>query len=135
MKPVLTVGEMQAVDAEALLTVPESVLVERAGTAVATAALGLMGGAYGRRVVVLAGPGNNGADGIVAARLLRGRGALVQVRRADRASSDVLRGDGINLVIDAMFGTGFRGSYVAPQVWEGTPVLAVDIQSGVKGDT
>ncbi len=51
----------------------------RAGTAVAVAALDLLGGAYGRRVVVIAGKGNNGADGRVAAALLARRGARVTV--------------------------------------------------------
>ena len=53
MIPVLTPDEMAAVDAAS--TVPFEVLVERAGTAVAQAALELLGGGYGRRVVVLAG--------------------------------------------------------------------------------
>ncbi|MYJ36456.1 MAG: bifunctional ADP-dependent NAD(P)H-hydrate dehydratase/NAD(P)H-hydrate epimerase, partial [Acidimicrobiaceae bacterium] len=42
---------------------PVNVLIERAGAAVARAAAEVMGGRLGRRVVVLAGPGNNGADG------------------------------------------------------------------------
>ncbi len=76
MRPVLTVDEMRQVDADALKLVSEAVLVERAGTAVATWALRLLGGSYGRRVVVVAGKGNNGADGRVAAERLRApRGA------------------------------------------------------------
>ena len=67
MQPVLTVAEMQAVDAAAQPPLPLDVLVDRAGTAVALAALGLLGGAYGRRVVIVSGKGNNGADGRVAA--------------------------------------------------------------------
>ena len=67
MLPVLTVSEMNAVDAAALASTPLEVLVARAGLAVALAALDLLGGAYGRRVVVVAGRGNNGADGRVAA--------------------------------------------------------------------
>ncbi|MCY4663468.1 MAG: hypothetical protein OXC00_02240, partial [Acidimicrobiaceae bacterium] len=46
---------------------PTEVLIERAGAAVARAAVDVMGGRYGRRVVVLAGPGNNGAAGPAAA--------------------------------------------------------------------
>ena len=77
MIPVVTVAEMQAIDAEALARVSHDTLVDRAGTAVAAAALGLLGGAYGRRVVVVAGKGSNGADGRVAADRLRRRGARV----------------------------------------------------------
>ena len=40
-----------------------------------------------------------------------------------------------DLVIDAAYGTGFRGEYRAPALAPGTPVLAVDIPSGVVGDT
>ncbi len=82
MQPVLTVAEMNAVDAAALSSTPLEVLVGRAGLAVALAALDVMGGAYGRRVTVVAGPGNNGADGRVAARLLGRRGARVTVVEA-----------------------------------------------------
>ena len=79
MQPVLTVSEMQEVDARAMATTPLDELVTRAGTAAARAALDLLGGAYGRRVVVVAGKGNNGADGRVAARVLSARGARVRV--------------------------------------------------------
>ena len=44
-------------------------------------------------------------------------------------------GPRVDLVLDAAYGTGFRGSYDAPRVAPGTPVLAVDIPSGVAGDT
>ena len=52
-------------------------LMENAGLAVARAARDELGGAAGARVVVLVGPGNNGADGLVAARHLRRWGAEV----------------------------------------------------------
>lgn len=131
MRPVLSVAEMNAVDAEATATTPLEVLVGRAGTAVAVAALGLLGGGYGRRVTVVAGRGNNGADGRVAARILRHRGARVQVVEA--GSGGAL--GPADLVIDAAYGTGFHGEYVAPQIHPGTRVLAVDIPSGVEGDS
>jgi NAD(P)H-hydrate epimerase len=131
MQPVLTVSEMQAVDAAATESVPLDVLVDRAGLAVAGAALDLLGGAYGRRVVVVAGRGNNGADGRVAARVLARRGARTRIVEAGAAA---VTGP-CDLVIDAAYGTGFRGEYRAPVVPSGTPVLAVDIPSGVDGDT
>ena len=135
MRPVLTTEEMQAVDALAATTTPLDELVARAGTAVALAALDLMGGAYGRRVVVVAGRGNNGADGRVAAHLLTGRGARVEVVAPGGTAVIGAVGPRVDLVVDAAYGTGFRGTYDAPQVVPGTPVLAVDIPSGVVGDT
>ena len=132
MKPVVTVAEMGAADARA--AAHADVLVTRAGTAVAQAALRLLGGGYGRRVVVVAGKGNNGADGRVAADRLMRRGALVTVVPAAE------RGQGppilppADLVIDAAYGTGFSGDYTAPDPGD-APVVAVDIPSGVNGDT
>jgi len=107
------------------------ILVERAGSAVARAALRLLGGTYGRRVVVLAGKGNNGADGRVAARRLAERGVHVTTLDAAALPS---RLPGCDLVIDAAYGTGFRGTWNAPDP-AGAEVLAVDIPSGVDGLT
>lgn len=129
MIPVLTAEEVRAVDAAA--SEPVEVLVGRAGAAVAAEALDLLGGAYGRRVVVLAGKGNNGADGREAARLLRRRGARVEVVDASGAPAVLPPSD---LVVDAAYGTGFRGEWDAPSPC-GAPVLAVDIPSGVDADT
>jgi NAD(P)H-hydrate epimerase len=131
MQPVLTVSEMNAVDAAALASTPLDVLVGRAGLATALAAVDLLGGTYGRRVVVVAGRGNNGADGRCAARLLSARGARVRIVGAGTAEAV----GPADLVIDAAYGTGFRGEYRAPWVDRATPVLAVDIPSGVRGDT
>ena len=135
MQPVLTISQMQAVDARAVATTPLEELVERAGTAVAGAALDLMGGAYGRRAVLLCGKGNNGADGRVAARLLVRRGVRVTVVAPGEVDAIGEGGPPVDLVVDAAFGTGFRGTYGAPRVAPGIPVLAVDIPSGVEGDT
>ncbi len=135
MKPVLRVEDMRAVDAHALATVSEETLVERAGTAVATWAIRMLGGTYGRHVVVVAGKGNNGADGRVAAARLRRRGARVTVVEAGDAPDRIGPQGTVDLVIDAAYGTGFRGTYRAPAVSPGVPVLAVDIPSGVDGDT
>ncbi|HEV3281507.1 MAG TPA: NAD(P)H-hydrate dehydratase [Acidimicrobiales bacterium] len=131
MRPVLTVAEMNAVDARAAATTPLDVLVGRAGTAVAVTALEMLGGGYGRRAVVIAGRGNNGADGRVAAQILTCRGVRVQIVGAGTAESL----GPADLVIDAAYGTGFHGEYTAPATEPGTRVLAVDIPSGVEGDT
>ena len=129
MIPVLTPEEMRAVDRAA--PEPEEVLVARAGAAVAREALSMLGGAYGRRVVVVAGKGNNGADGRVAADRLRRRGIRVEVIDAGDQPGRLPKSD---LVIDAAYGTGFRGDYTAPDP-AGAPVLAVDIPSGIDGLT
>ena len=135
MQPVLTIAQMQEVDARALTTTPIEELVERAGTAVAVVALDMMGGAYGRRCVVICGRGHNGADGLVAARLLTRRGVHVTAVAVGEVESIGFEGPPVHLVIDAAYGTGFRGTYTAPKVAHGIPVLAVDIPSGVDGDT
>ncbi len=132
MRPVVSVAEMRAADAAAIGSVGESELIHRAGFAVATEALRMLGGAYGRRIVVLAGKGNNGNDGRVAAAALARRGALVDVIDAASAPGRI---DGCDLVIDAAYGTGFSGAYSAPVVSKGTVVLAVDIPSGVDANT
>ncbi|HUP85820.1 MAG TPA: NAD(P)H-hydrate dehydratase [Acidimicrobiales bacterium] len=121
----MTPDEMRAVDAAA----PEGldVLVERAGAAVARVALEELGGAYGRRVVVVCGKGNNGADGRVAARRLRARGVRVVELDAASASGSVL--PACDVVIDAAYGTGFHGTYHAPDPL-GAVIVAVDVPSG-----
>jgi NAD(P)H-hydrate epimerase len=82
-------------------------------------------------VFAVAGRGNNGADGRVAAQILTSRGARVETVEA--GTVDAL--GPADLVIDAAYGTGFHGEYAAPAVAPGTPVLAVDIPSGVEGDS
>ena len=130
MIPVVTPAEMRELDRAAADEF--DVLVERAGAAVAAAALQLLGGAYGRRVVVVAGPGSNGADGRVAARRLATRGVRTVVLDASDAAGQELPPS--DLVVDAAFGTGFRGEYEFPGTG-GAPVLAVDVPSGIDGLT
>lgn len=154
MKPVLTVTEMRRVDADT--TVPVDTLMMNAGYAVALEAAS-MGIGYGSRVQVLCGKGNNGGDGYVAAAHLARRGAKVTVQAygdpaegspASRAAAfAAINGVGIvalgeprpaDLVIDALFGTGFSGELpdvTVPWIVSGFPMLAVDIPSGLDGDT
>lgn len=128
MIPVVTPDEARALDAAS--PVPVEVLIERAGHAVAREAFRLLGGAYGRRVVVVAGKGHNGDDGRVAARVLARRGVRVEVFAVADCPPVLPPCD---LVVDAAFGTGFRGTWVAPVT--DAPVLAVDIPSGVDAVT
>lgn len=128
MRPVVTPEEMRAVDAAAVAGgIPVEVLVERAGAAVARSAVRMMGGTYGRHVRVIVGPGNNGADGRVAGRLLREQGVRVQFVDALVCPPAL---DACDLVIDAAFGTGARPGWIAPRTGT-TPVLAVDVPSGL----
>jgi hydroxyethylthiazole kinase-like uncharacterized protein yjeF len=138
---------------------PGIVLMERAGEAVATAAHDLA--APGGRIVVLAGPGNNGGDGFVAARHLATQGFRVSV--ALLGSRDRLKGDAAlaanawtgavgplgadssrsaDLVVDALFGAGLDRPItgMAAEAIDGAnrgnaPILAVDLPSGVDGRT
>jgi NAD(P)H-hydrate epimerase len=128
--PIVTPAEMAAIDRCA--PEPVDVLIGRAGSAVARAAIRMMGGTYGRRVVVVAGKGNNGNDGRNAAVKLRARGVRVIVIDAASAPETLPECD---LVIDAAYGTGFAGTYDAPAPCAGSLVLAVDIPSGVDGLT
>jgi ADP-dependent NAD(P)H-hydrate dehydratase / NAD(P)H-hydrate epimerase len=149
MKPILTAEEYRRVDQAYTGDMDQA--MDRAGFAVALAAARL-GTGYGKRVVVLAGPGNNGGDGYVAARYLKRRGAAVEVHAltAPRAleavrAADLARDRGVpirglgavvgaDLVIDALFGGGARGG-LSPEVvaWMSTtaPVVAVDYPTGL----
>jgi NAD(P)H-hydrate epimerase len=112
-------------------------LMEVAGTALAEAVAEL---APQGPVRVVCGKGNNGGDGLVAARRLRGMGFEVETREPERQGADGIDAwlDGSGVVIDAIFGTGFAGAPRAPidGVIEainrcGSPVVACDVASGV----
>ena len=110
-------------------TPPE--LMERAGAAVAHEARRAFPDA--RRFAVVCGGGSNGGDGRIAARLLREAGL-------EAVETDAV--EGCDVVIDALFGTGFHGEPrpEAAQLIErinacGNPVLSVDLPSGVDAST
>jgi len=149
----LTPAEMTAADAAAARAgVPGTVLMQAAGRAVARAAQ-----RFGPcRTLVLCGPGNNGGDGYVAARLLAQQGWPVQVAalHPPRAGSDAqaaaARWHGptvpfnptetarAELVIDAVFGAGLSATVpdaVANTLAAAQRVLAVDVPSGLDGAT
>jgi hydroxyethylthiazole kinase-like uncharacterized protein yjeF len=146
VKPLLTPDEMRAVDARAVASgTPVAILMERAGRAVARAVRRELGGTYGRRVVVVCGSGNNGGDGLVAARVLRTWGVRVDVFCLEAGIDRVACSRALTrseVIVDAMFGTGFRGvldgdaAWFAEQTATTTSVcVAVDIPSGVDGLT
>jgi hydroxyethylthiazole kinase-like uncharacterized protein yjeF len=153
MKPVLTADEYRRVDKAYRGDLIQA--MDRAGHAVALAAA-RAGAGYGRRVVVLAGPGNNGGDGYVAARYLKARGVFVVVRALASPATPEARdaaakaaacgvpvaGLGVveqaDLVIDALFGGGVRDGLPDEVLsWMGTtaPVVAVDYPTGLDPDT
>ena len=124
---------MKRADAAALSLVGsghQQVFINRAGYAVAVTARRMMGGAYGRRVVVIAGKGHNGDDGRVAANHLSQWGAAVRVVAATDVGDEFYDARSVDLVIDAAYGIGFTGTWTPPIVFD-VPVLAVDLPSGL----
>jgi hydroxyethylthiazole kinase-like uncharacterized protein yjeF len=84
MKPLYTVEEIRRIEQAALATLPAGSLMQRAGAAAAHLALELLGTAQHARVLVLAGPGNNGGDALeLAARLAQARCIVTVVLFAD----------------------------------------------------
>ena len=135
MIPVVTAEQMRAADAAALSAIDDGwTFIRRAGHATAGVARTMMSGAYGRRVVVIAGKGNNGNDGRVAAERLAEWGASVRIVDAAEAHGKFIDGRTADLVIDAAYGIGFRGTWSPPIVFD-VPVLAVDIPSGLDATT
>lgn len=168
MEPVLTPAQMRVADeAEISCGTAGVVLMDRASHACAIVALRTLGGAYGRRVAVVCGKGNNGGDGVACARHLANSGVIVSVFLLDELRGDAAvhvdmartlspsgrvritswDPDGFaraaadaDLVVDAIFGTGFAGAprgdaAVAIDAIAAArrPVLAIDIPSGVSG--
>jgi hydroxyethylthiazole kinase-like uncharacterized protein yjeF len=124
LEPLYTAAEMQA--AEAGHEVGQ--LMQRAGRAVAEETLAHFPAA--RTFAAVCGRGANGGDGRIAAELLRAAGW------EERSLGDA------DVVIDALFGTGFRGAPRAEAAEQiramneaGAPVVAVDIPSGVDAST
>jgi NAD(P)H-hydrate epimerase len=133
--PVVTAEQMRTADAAALGDVADQwTFIRRAGHATAEVARTMMGGTYGRRVVVIAGKGNNGNDGRVAAERLTEWGASVRVVGAEVSHDEFIDPRTADLVIDAAYGIGFRGTWSPPIVFD-VPVLAVDIPSGLDATT
>lgn len=132
MIPVLSVAQMRAADARAVSVRGSDALVELAGYALGREAQRLLGTCYGKRVVVIVGPGLNGADGRVAARWLKGRGSQVRIVEVANQPRAIEQCD---LVVDAAFGLGCSRPYLPPSLSAGTRVLAADLPSGVDSDT
>jgi len=157
MDELLTTAEMAEADRLAIAGgVPGLTLMKNAGRAVADVACRAV---ECRRVVVVAGPGNNGGDGFVAARYLAARGYIVRVCFVGERTR--LKGDaalaaeqwtgpveeaspaklaGCDLIIDALFGAGLdrdvdglARTMIGAMNGEGVPIIAVDLPSGING--
>src|SRR5579862_1526485 len=137
---------------------PGIALMENAGRAVADAVARRW---QTRPVAVLCGPGNNGGDGFVAARILAERGwevrlALLGERAALKGDAAIAAArwpgpvqtlaaaslDDAGLVIDALFGAGLARpiggvaqAVIAALEGRAAPVVAIDVPSGVDGET
>ena len=158
----LTADEMRAIDQEAIQGFGVDVLslMENAGAGAAELARRMLGGhASGRRVTCLVGKGNNGGDGLVAARHLHNWGADVSIAlggaRDDfrdvplkqlsivekmglRVTEDIADLSLTDLIIDALLGYNAKGDPKEPIAGiirranaSGLPILAVDIPSGL----
>ncbi len=93
MRPVFTASEMRALDARAIeqLGIPGPRLMENAGAGAAHVIAREFAPVSGKRVLILCGKGNNGGDGFVVARRLKGRGARIRVALIGRRSE--VKGD------------------------------------------
>lgn len=168
-------AEMRQLDQEAIhrFEIPGLILMENAGLSILQAVLDLFWDhrPEGKSALIVAGPGNNGGDGLVVARHLYNRGAKVEIfltalpesyqgdaavnlrivtamgipyKVFDEGAVNTLQGaiERADLIIDALFGTGFRGVPQEPLATliriinqSGKPVLAVDLPSGLEADT
>ena len=159
MQKILTCAQMRAADKYTIeeLGVPSSVLMERAGAAIAGEAEKELVRMGGSRVLAVCGGGNNGGDGYCAARILSEHGfhadvfALCEQLSDDCAAQREKFGGKVftafpkeeyDLIIDAIFGTGLRrppeGKFadaIAAVNGSGAYVLSADIPSGLNGDT
>ena len=160
MKRVVTASLMKALDGNTIERhrVPSMVLMERAALAVVDA----LSGWNLEKVLVVCGNGNNGGDGIAAARILKGKGYSVHICQpgADRRkSADCVRQEEIarsydvtwvnnpnwseyTTIVDAIFGVGLSRNIegifaeTIQKINEsGVPVMAVDVPSGIDSDT
>lgn len=159
-QPILTAAQMRAAEQRAAPT-PDAMygLMERAGQGVAEAVQRLAAGA---QTLILCGPGNNGGDGYVAARVLAERGHPVRVAALGEPATDLARrartgwagpverfpfalpDDDVfaPVIVDAVFGTGLSRAPDEHTMWTlGALVrrarlsIAVDLPTGVHADT
>jgi len=134
-RPILTAAAMRAAEQAAIADgTSAGTLVERAGAALAEAVRRFVGP---RDTLILCGPGNNGADGRVAARILKDAGHAVRT-----ASLDALdEAEPASILIDCLFGTGLNRSleevvskHLCRLASAASITIACDLPSGVSSD-
>ncbi|MFF3845214.1 NAD(P)H-hydrate epimerase [Streptomyces sp. NPDC002328] len=162
MRTAYCVDTVRAAERESMARLPEGALMQRAAAGLAAACADALGRVYGRRVVLLVGSGDNGADALYAGARLARRGAgvtavLLAPERTHAGALDaLLRAGGrtvapgdagepvrrADLVLDGIVGIGGRGGLrgdaveLAALVAESRAVVvAVDLPSGVEADT
>lgn len=164
MLPVLTPRDMKRTEQNAFSRgVPSLLLMEHAAQTVTDALENMLGSCAGKRVLFLCGPGNNGGDGMAAARLFHQRGGAAHIlltaepkteeaktqlqwaRQISGIAIDIHDGGALPTcdgIVDALLGTGLKGApdgkaaaLIRAANESGVPVLAVDIPSGMDGET
>lgn len=155
MRSAHTVDEVRGAEARLVATLPEGALMQRAAAGLAASVIDLLGGAYGRKVLLLVGSGDNGGDALYAGSMLARRGARVEaVLVADTAhgaglsalravGGRVVELDDIadpDVVLDGIVGIGGRPGLReraadAVDRMAGRTTVAVDVPSGVDVDT
>ncbi len=158
------VASIRAAEAQLMATLPPGTLMERAATGLVSVVIDAAGGAYGLRVVLLVGSGDNGGDALLAGWHLATRGArvdavLMSPTRHDHVETLLLVGGRIHeadslgeltqhswwvsaeVVIDGIVGIGGAGGLreqaarIVSQIPEEAMIISVDIPSGVDADT
>ncbi|HVE88475.1 MAG TPA: NAD(P)H-hydrate dehydratase [Burkholderiaceae bacterium] len=157
--PLLSVTDVRAIEHSTQLKLPAGTLMARAGAAIA-ARIGAFQHGEPLSICVVAGPGNNGGDGYVAARELRDAGHRVTCVQPARPAADDARNALANwkasggvthsdlpaeshfdIVVDAILGIGqtrpLQGTLLAAAQWinaQRARVIAVDVPSGLEAD-
>jgi len=149
-----TVEQVRAAEADLMARVPDGALMQRAAAGLAVAVVDFLGSAYGRRVLLLVGSGDNGGDALWAGAMLARRGVRVEAwllsdhaHGAGRQAFEAAGGRVVTeptrrpeVVVDGIVGIGGRGGLRqdaanALKLLHGVPVVAVDTPSGVGVDT
>lgn len=155
MRSAHTVEQVRTAEVALMASVPDGSLMQRAAAGLAAAVIDLLGGAYGRRVLLLVGSGDNGGDALSAGAMLARRGAQVEVvavadtvhdaglaalRAVGGRQVELSRITGPDVVLDGIVGIGGRPGLRdraarAVEAVAGIPMVAVDVPSGVDVDT